>query len=271
MPKGRAVEITEENKLEEILRLAADEPAHRPRFCEVLLSSQVFLLGTTGVPGADGEVDLDAGSKVQIQHWEKADGSPVIPFFSSLEVLQKSINSEESYMAIPVRSLFEMTKGATLFLNPKSDYGKEFVPEEVAHLLSLGLSQAPSQRVVEKETKVLLGQPSNYPSKMVDSITQLLAKHGNVKKAYLALMHDTSVDEKPHLIVGIEADGDIEKVMREAGNVAGDTAPKGEPVDLYRVNENDAGLSQYFINQTKPFYEKKWGSKLKSWFGVGKA
>lgn len=58
MPKGRAVEITEENKLEEILRLAADEPAHRPRFCEVLLSSQVFLLGTTGVPGADGEVDL---------------------------------------------------------------------------------------------------------------------------------------------------------------------------------------------------------------------
>src|SRR5690554_2174529 len=110
MPKGRAVEITEENKLEEILRLAADEPAHRPRFCEVLLSSQVFLLGTTGVPGADGEVDLDAGSKVQIQHWEKADGSPVIPFFSSLEVLQKSINSEESYMAIPVRSLFEIDR-----------------------------------------------------------------------------------------------------------------------------------------------------------------
>jgi hypothetical protein len=271
MPKGRIVEISAENKLEEILRLAADEPAHRPQFCEVLLSSQVFLLGTTGVPGTDGEVNLEAGSKIQIQHWEKADGSPVIPFFSSLEVLQKSINSEESYLALPVRSLFEMTQGATLFLNPKSDYGKEFVPEEVAHLLSIGISQAPSQRVVEKETKVLLGQPSNYPSKMVDSLTQLLAKHSNVKRAYLALMHDASVDEKPHLIVGIEADGDIERVMREAGNVAGDTAPEGEPVDLYRVNENDSGLSQYFINQTKPFYEKKWGSKLKSWFGVGKA
>ncbi|MBU2154477.1 MAG: enhanced serine sensitivity protein SseB C-terminal domain-containing protein, partial [Gammaproteobacteria bacterium] len=111
----------------------------------------------------------------------------------------------------------------------------------------------------------------NYPSKMVGSLTQLLAKHGNVKKAYLALMHDTSVDEKPHLVIGIEADGDIEKVMREADNVAGDTAPKGEPVDLYRVKDNESGVSEYFINQTKPFYEKKWGSKLRSWFSSGKA
>jgi SseB protein C-terminal domain/SseB protein N-terminal domain len=265
------VEISEENKLEEILRLAADEPAHRPQFCEVLMNSQVFLLGTTGVKDTDGTMDLKAGSTIEIQHWQKPDGSPVLPFFSSLEVLQKSIEAEESYLVLPVRSLFEMTLGATLFLNPKSDYGKEFVPHEVEQLLSIGISQAPSQRVVEKETKVLLGQPSKYPSKMVDSLTQLLAKHSNVKKAYLALMHDTSVDEKPHLIIGIEAEGDIEKVMREAGNVAGDTAPEGEPVDLYKVNENDSGLSQYFINQTKPFYERKWGSKLKSWLGVGKA
>lgn len=271
MSKGMTVEIAEENRLEEILRLAADEPAHRPQFCEVLLNSQVFLLGTTGEPSTNAEVNLAAGSKIQIQHWEKADGSPVIPFFSSLEVLQKSINSEESYLALPVRALFEMTQGATLILNPKSDYGKEFVPAEVAHLLSIGISQAPSKRVVEKETKVLLGQPSNYPSKMIDSLTQLLAKHGNVKKAYLALMYDASVDEKPHLIIGIEGDGDIEKVMREAGNVAADTAPKGEPVDLYRVKGNESGVSEYFINQTKPFYEKKWGSKLRLWFGSGKA
>lgn len=265
------MEITKENKLEEILRLAADEPAHRPQFYEVLLNSDVFVLGTAGAPDVDGELNLEAGQEVQIQSWEKADGSPVIPFFSSLEVLQKSISSEESYLALPLRSLFEMTKGATLFLNPKSNYGKEFLPDEVVHLLSTGVGQAPVQRVVEKETRVLLGQPSNYPSKMVDSLTQLFAKRNNVTKAYLALMHDTSIDERPHLIVGIEADGDIERVMREAGSVATDTAPQGEPVDLYRISENDSGLSQYFINETNPFYEKKWGSKLKSWLGVGKA
>ena len=264
--------ITEENKLEELLRLAADEPAHRPEFCSVLLESTIYILGDTGKDRDDSdEVNLEAGSKINIHNWERKDGSPVIPFFSSLETLQKSIDSELSYLALPSKSLFEMTMGATLFLNPKSDYGKEFVPNEVEQLLNSGLSQKSTQRVVEKETKVLLGQPSSHPSKMVDSLTQLLAKHKNVKKAYLALMHDTSIDEKPHLIVGIEADGDIEKVMSEAGNVAADSAPDGEVVDLFRVNPNEPGVSQYFTKSTEPFYERSWGRKLRSFFGSGNA
>lgn len=266
------MEIEEENKLERILRLAADEPAHRPEFSSVLLGSTVYVLGNTGSSIEENKVtNLEAGSNVSIQNWEKQDGTPVIPFFSSLEVLQKSIEDEQSYLALPARSLFEITLGATLFLNPRSDYGKEFIPEEVQHLLSVGLSQEPNQRVVEKETKVLLGQPSNFPSKMVDSLIQLLSKYKNVNKGYLAFMHDTSVDEMPHLVVGIEADGDIELVIREAGNVAGDSAPDGEPVDLYRVDPADKGLSQYFINETKPFYERTWGSKLRSFFGSGRA
>ena len=265
------MDIEVENKLEEILRLAANEPAHRPEFCTVLLQSTIFVLGDTGEkPTESGVTDLPAGSKINIQSWEKQDGSPVIPFFTSLEVLSKALDSEQSYIELPVRSLFEMTRGATLFLNPKSDYGKEFVPQEVDQLLNHGISQIPSQRVVEKETKVLLGQPSNYPTKMVDSLTQLLVKHKEVKKAYVALMHDRSVDEKPHLIVGIEGDGDLERAMREAGNVAGDTAPKGEAVDLFIVKPEEAGVSQYLIS-TSPFYERTWGKKLRSFFGVGKA
>ncbi|WP_242489339.1 enhanced serine sensitivity protein SseB C-terminal domain-containing protein [Pseudomonas sp. TH08] len=105
---------------------------------------------------------------------------------------------------------------------------------------------------------------------MVQSLTQLLGRHRNVTRAFLALMHDTSVDEKPHLIVGIEADGDIERVLREAGNVAGDTAPDGEPVDLFRVSANESGLSAYFLKETTPFYERKQASKWRSIFGFGK-
>lgn len=266
------METEEENKLERILRLAADEPAHRPEFSSVLLESTVYVIGETDRSGeASGVANLEAGRKVSIQNWEKEDGSPIIPFFSSLEVLQKSIETEQSYLAIPARDFFSMTLGANLVLNPRSSYGKEFIPEEIQHLLSTGLSQEAQSRVAEKATKVLLGQPSNYPSKMVDSLTQLLAKHKNVKKGYLALMHDASIDDKPHLLIGIEAEGDIERVIQEAGNVAGDTSPDGEPVDLYRVDPTDKGLSQYLINETKPFYERSWGSKIQSFFGSGKA
>lgn len=111
--------------------------------------------------------------------------------------------------------------------------------------------------MVEKETKVLLGQPENYPTKMVESLTRLLAKHSNVKKAYIALMQNTSIDESPHLIIGIEAEGDIEKVISEVGSVAADSAPEGEVVDLFRVNLNEPGLSQYFIESTQPFYVRR--------------
>lgn len=233
------------------------------------MNSTVYFLGTAGT--GEGQVNLEAGSNISIAHWQKPDGSAVIPFFSSLQTLQRSIDSEESYVEIPARSLFEITLGTPLFLNPKSPYGKEFFPEEVRHLLSDGIGQRPVQRTVEKDTNVLLGQPSHYPSKMVNSLTQLLAKHRNVKRAFLALMHDASSEHKPHLIIGIEADGDIERVMREAGNVAGDSAPDGEPVDLYRVHEGESGLSDYFLKQTTPFYERKSAGWLRSLLGLGKA
>jgi hypothetical protein len=263
------MDTKQENALEKSLRLAADEPAHRPDFFKALLNSTIYVLGAAGTD--EGQVNLEAGSNISIAHWQKPDGSAVIPFFSSLQTLQRSIDNEESYIEIPARSLFEITLGTPLFLNPKSPYGKEFFPEEVRHLLSEEIGRKPVQRTVEKDTKVLLGQPSQYPSKMVNSLTKLLAKHHNVKRAFLALMHDVSSDQKPHLIIGIEADGDIELVMRETGSVAGDTAPDGEPVDLCRVHVGEPGLSDYFLKQNAPFYERKSNGWLRSLLRFGKA
>jgi hypothetical protein len=260
----------QENHLEVALRLAADEPAQRPEFYKLLLESQVFILGHSDGLG-NGARTLDAGEKISIQNWVRNDGSPVIPFFTSLMALQRAIDQEVTYMALPARSLFEMTKGSSLVLNPKSIYGKEFFANEIEALLSEGVNRLPERRVTQKATKVYLSQPANYPSKMVDSLTALLSKRSNVKAAYLALMHDPSQDEKPYLVVGIEADGEIEQVIREAGVVAGDSAPNGEPVDLIRVERGDHGLSEYFVHNVKPFYERRWGSKLKSFLGIGRA
>jgi len=247
---------TEDNVLEIALELAAAEPAHRPEFFRLLLESTIFILGSSDQMD-EGSVTLKANTQIQIKNWVKPDGSSVIPFFSSLRALQLAIQSDEQYIALPARTFFEITRGAELILNPRSEYGKEFTRTEVEALLSEGVSRLPEQRVVEKDTQVLLGQPSNYPTAMVASLTTLLAKHSNVKAAYLALMHDVSMDDKPHLIVGIEAEGDFENVIREAGTVAADTAPKGEPVDLIRLIRGEPGLGQYFLEEVKPFYERE--------------
>ncbi|HEB59770.1 MAG TPA: enhanced serine sensitivity protein SseB [Gammaproteobacteria bacterium] len=254
----------EENRLESLLRLAIGEPAHRPEFYRVLLDTEVFILGHTGnEDGAEaGMQSLAAGDRIAIQNWQRQDGSPIIPFFSSLAMLQAAIEDEQPYLVLPVKALFEMTRGATLVLNPISEFPKEFVSDEIAQLLENGPGTQPETRVVEEETHVLLGQPGEYPAKMVDSLIQFFAKHAEVNAAWLALMHDTSVDDKPHLVVGIETDGEIEPVIREAGAVVMDTAPEGEPVDMYHVREGDSGLSEYFLKEVKPFYERSWGRRL---------
>jgi hypothetical protein len=250
---------TEDTILEIALELAASEPAHRPEFYRLLLESTIFIIGSSGqlTEGDEGLITLKANTQIQVVNWIRPDGSSVIPFFSSLRALQQAITSDEKYLALPARTFFEITRGAELILNPRSEFGKEFTPTEVEALLTEGVNQVATPMVAEKATEVLLGQPANYPKAMVASLTTLLAKHSNVKAAYLAQIYNRSHDEKPHLIVGIEADGDFENLIREAGTVAADTAPAGEPVDLMRITRGESGIGQYFLEKVKPFYERE--------------
>ena len=249
---------TEDSVLEIALELAASEPAHRPEFYRLLLESTIFIIGSSACEQLEeGPVTLKANTQIQVTNWVRPDGSSVIPFFTSLRALQQAITGDETYLALPARTFFEITRGAELILNPRSEVGKEFTQTEVEALLAEGMNQVVTTRVIKDDTQVLLGQPAEYPKAMVESLTTLLARHSNVKAAYLALMHNPAEDEKPHLIVGIEADGDFENVIREAGTVAADSAPKGEPVDLIRVVRGQSGMAKYFLKEVKPFYERE--------------
>ncbi|RLM26355.1 enhanced serine sensitivity protein SseB [Brenneria alni] len=270
------MDFSPQNKLEEILVLASTEPAHRPEFFSELLEATVFVLGSSDDSDdsddsdAPGENILHEGSHVQIQHWEKADGSSAIPFFSSLEALQMAVTEEQSFLALPARSLFEMTRGATLFLNPKLAYGKEFLAQEVEHMLSGEGNGLVQQRIIEEEMQVLIGQPAEMPVQMIDSLTQLFTKYRHVRRAFLAQIHEP--DEKdPHLLIGIEADNDVEEIIRAAGSVASDTLPDERPVDLCLVKEGEPGISHYLTKHTTPFYERKWGSFLRDFKNTGRA
>lgn len=259
---------TEDNILEIALELAASEPAHRPEFFRLLLEATVFILASSGqLEGQEeGPVTLKKNTQIEVTNWVKPDGSRVIPFFSSLRALRLAVTADEKYIALPARTFFEITRGAALILNPRSPVGKEFTPTEIEALLTEGVNQAATPIVVQAATEVLLGQPANYPNALVASLTTLLANHANVKAAYLAQMFDRTRDEKPHLIIGIEAEGDFENIVREAGVVAAGGAPAGEPVDLIRVVRSASGIGKYFLKEVKPFYAREpKPTKRNSW------
>ena len=259
---------TEENDLERALRLAANEPASRPDFYRLLVDSEVVVIGNTQRE-SDGVHNLNAGESVAIQNWQRSDGKQVIPFFTSLDALQRAITEPANYLKMPARTLFEMTKGGTLVLNPTLAYGKEFFPSEIEALLSNAAPYVPESRVIQKQTQVLLGQPRERPSQMIDALTALFEKRSQVKAAFLLLMGDAP-GSKPHLVVGIDADGDVERLLREAGGVAADTAPNREPVDVHRIQAGDNGLSDHFLKHVGPFYKRSFGAKLRDLIGSGR-
>src|SRR5262245_49577657 len=94
-----------QNALELALAKAATEPAYRPEFYRLLLESEVLVLGHTE-SGEKGRRTVAAGEKLSIVNWQKNDGTPVIPFFASLEALRRAIKEEQSFVALPARTLF---------------------------------------------------------------------------------------------------------------------------------------------------------------------
>ena len=85
------------NELEILLEKAAIEPGHRPAFFRSLLEATVWVPGAA----AQGEQVVE-DSVLDLQHWEKDDGTSVIPFFTSLAALQQAVEDEQSFVVLPV-------------------------------------------------------------------------------------------------------------------------------------------------------------------------
>jgi hypothetical protein len=137
---------TDENPLETALRVAIADPALRPTFYQKLLESDVYVLSASDL-ALRGNVKLDSDLEVSLKEWKSPAGSLFLPFFTSLDTLQRSIKDKGQYVGLPARTLFEITRGKTLFLNPMGPYGKEFFPNEIDALLATDVGRASSHRI----------------------------------------------------------------------------------------------------------------------------
>lgn len=120
----------EETPLEALLREAVAEPDRLPVFCRTLLDSWV-LLPTGHKPPSSSTSERPIPIPVRT-----IDGKSVIPFFSSERTLRLAFPVEPICAAIVVRDLFRLALESVHHLNPASEFGRMFPPDEVGALLS---------------------------------------------------------------------------------------------------------------------------------------
>jgi hypothetical protein len=251
------VSFKPENALEKSLVKAAGDPAFVPEFYRDFAQADIFILqrGKRAQEKA-GQLTLKEGETIQIQNIEH-NGKPHIPIFSSLSRLRSVLDSEVAYLGINALEFLKITKGSALLLNPGSDYGKEITAEEASSIIDGSVGRLSERYVAQKETQIMIGEPLNYPTELVEALSRLFRSRKQVRRAWLAHFFDPERDKRPHTLVAIETDH-YEEIVGEIGTVATNVHLPDPPLDLTQITGRGGGIEDYFLKGGNPFYERRF-------------
>ena len=244
-----------QNELEHALMQAAKDPAHGPEFYKQLVKSDIFIIQHGQPPPAEeGMITLKAETSIQIMNIEY-EGKPHIPVFSSIPRLQVILRGEAAYIGINALEFLKITKGSDLILNPGSDYGKEITAGEASRIIDGSILKPSQPYVAAQDTKVMIGQPKNYPTDLVAALSCFFKTRKEIKRAWLAHFYNPEKDEKPHTLIAVDATGDFEAIANEASVVAQRIEIPDPPIDFMQITGR-GGLEDFFLKDSKPFYRR---------------
>ena len=244
--------VKKNDKLGNDLKNAAINPGFRPKFYKYLLEADIYVLvrGKRDLP--NGEARLMSNKNIQVLNWEKSDGELITPIFSSEKEVRKAARNVGIYMRVNAKVLFNSNPEAHYVINPLSDYGKELTPYEVKSLLDGSLLNSKNEIKLEKGTKILLGQPKDYPHDLVKALFTYFEQNGEICNAYVAQMHSYEKNEEPHLLLALESSADLSGIFSEISIIIRDTLSSDRYVDMLQIGRGDE-IDNYF-REIKPFY-----------------
>lgn len=237
---------------ESLMQQAAANVNVRVDFYRELPLQQVFVI-TSGKDTQEGTRTLEENTQVELATFP--DGK--IPFFTALpRIFEKNVIKEQvPYLELKAADLFNLTKGATLVLNPFSDFGKELVPEEIAQVMDGSiLGQGLREVAVPRDTQVRIGQPSVQPTAMLDKLIEVFSNRDDVNAAYLAVVDMPESGTQPRFLIAMDISGDRQAIFEETGRTAQQFIKQGESIDIMQIAPEN-GISVYFKDQ-QPFFKK---------------
>jgi len=231
-----------ENRLEEALVRAVENPATAPDFYRLLLENNLLVLGTVeGQEDATSQFSLEPGGQLKLVTGER-NGERFLPVFSSLPRMQTYLKEESRYLSVNARALLDLTRGAPVVLNPGSDYGREFTPQQIEQLLDSGSPQ------------IAMGE-AEYPVALANALTAVFEKDSGVQTAWMINIAPGGRSGESHPLIGIETTGDMAALVAEIERAAQEKVP-GMVFDLQRVDRAQPAHMAGELLKVQPFYQR---------------
>lgn len=238
---------------EQLMVEASTNANVRFEFYKQLPNQPVIIITSPNMKVEQGKQTLTENTQVEIA--TLPDGK--IPVFTAQQRIFDNGAVKENVPFIELRAsdLFNMTKGATLVLNPFSPFGKELVPEEIAQIMDGRiLGGAIEEVAVKNDTQIRIGQPANIPHEMLEQLKIVFAQRNDVNEAYLAMVEMPETGRPPHYLLALDVTGEVKPAFEETGRTAQQFLKQGDSIDIMQlVPENN--LSVYFSDR-EPFFKK---------------
>jgi hypothetical protein len=251
-PKLRELfEQWRQEKTDDILNQVFEEIVIRAHFLSVIMLSE------EPESSGEGTATFKQGAVMQFPMLTTQDEKQFYPAFTDWGELAKwqSIAVPPKTLILSfddyVHMVLEGTNVDGVMINP---FGDNFLLDRslLTHLKTQKdlNTKGVSQQVVTKETKVLLGEPKEYPTAMVAAISDYLWKRPEVQRAWLRLM--IRDNEQSYLLVA-EFAGDKDSLF---GGIAGAARQylNGMYIDMVPYQN---GFGKDAVEGVKPFYEQK--------------
>jgi hypothetical protein len=100
-------------------------------------------------------------------------------------------------------------------------------------------------------SQVIIGEPREYPQKMINAVAEYLKGQKNVKAAYLVQMF--YIDTFSY-IIAVDFKGNEIDTFEGIAKVATPFLPQGFPLDLITIDDD---FSRGIARDYKPFYRRK--------------
>jgi hypothetical protein len=213
------------NVVEQQLLAAANGDLEQQKAFERFILDETLYVATPEAP-AEETVTVSQGESIALLNVLLDDGRQAAAVFTAPQRVAEAFG-EVGAIGIQGRILFEMIRATPAVLNPGQAYGVVWEPETLAAMLGL-----PTERTIEKETRILLGSPADPPAELVDRLKATFGGVPHVEAAWLALAAWPETQTQSWYLDVRTSSADHEPIRRALPDAVEGADMHGRPLDL---------------------------------------